>query len=131
MSDCLRPPWTVPARLLRPRESTGKNAGVGYHALLQGVFPTQESNPSLLHWQADSLPLSQLGSPYTGSVAQSCPTLCDPTVCSTPGLPVHHRLPELAQTHAHRVGDAIQPSHPPSSPSAPALNLSQHQGLFR
>ena len=58
------------------------------------------------------------------SVAQSCPTLCDPMDCSTPGLPVHHQLPELTQTHVHRVGDAIQPSHPLSSPSPPALNLS-------
>ena len=51
--------------------------------------------------------------------------------CSTPGSPVHHQLPELAQTHVHRVGDAIQPSHPLSSPSPLALNLSQHQGLFQ
>ena len=57
--------------------------------------------------------------------------LCDPMDCSTPGLPVHHQLLELAQTHVHRVGDAIQPSHPLSSPSPPALNLSQHQGLFK
>ena len=57
--------------------------------------------------------------------------LCNSMDCSTPGLPVHHQLPELAQTHVHWVGDAIQPSHPPSSPSPPALNLSQHQGLFQ
>ena len=66
---------------------------------------------------------------YCSSVAQSCPTLCNPMDCSTPGLPVHHHLPELAQTHVHRVRDAIQPSHPLSPPSPPALNLSQHQGL--
>ena len=65
------------------------------------------------------------------SVAQSCPTLCDPMDCSTPGLPVHHQLPEHAQTHVHRLGDAIQPPHPLSSPSPPAFNLSQHQGLFQ
>ena len=65
------------------------------------------------------------------SVAQSCPTLCDPMDCSTPGLPVHHQLPEFTQTHIHRVGDAIHPSHPLLSPSPPALNLSQHQGLFQ
>ena len=65
------------------------------------------------------------------SVAQSCPTLCDPMDCSTPGLPVHHQLPESTQTHVYRVGDAIQPSHPLSSPSPPAFNLSQHQGLFK
>ena len=60
------------------------------------------------------------------SVTQSCPTLCDPMNRSTPGLPVHHQLPEFTQTHVHRVGDAIQPSHPLSSPSPPALNPSQH-----
>ena len=61
------------------------------------------------------------------SVAQSCPTLCDPTNRSTPGLPVHHQLPEFTQTHVHRVSDAIQPSHPLLSPSPPAPNPSQHQ----
>ena len=65
------------------------------------------------------------------SVTQSCPTLCDPMNCSTPGLPVHHQFPEFTQTHIHRVGDAIQPSHPLSSPSPPAPNPSQHQGLFQ
>ena len=65
------------------------------------------------------------------SVAQSCLTLRDPMNRSTPDLPVHHKLPEFTQTHAHRVGDAIQPSHPLSSPSPPAPNLSQHQGLFQ
>ena len=64
------------------------------------------------------------------TVAQSCPTLCDPMDCSMPGLPVRHQLPELTQTHVHSVSDAIQPSHPLSSPSPPAFNLSQHQGLF-
>ena len=63
--------------------------------------------------------------------SQSCPTLCDPMNCSTPGLPVHHQLPELTQTHVHRVGNVIQPSHPLSSPSPPASNLSQHQSLFQ
>ena len=62
------------------------------------------------------------------SLAQSCPTLCDPMNRSTPGLPVHHHLPEFTQTHIHRVGDAIQPSHPLSSPS-PAPNPSQHQSF--
>ena len=65
------------------------------------------------------------------SVAQSCPTPCDPMDCSAPGLPVHHQLPEFTQTHVHWVGDAIQPSHPLWSPSPPAFNLSQHQGLFK
>ena len=57
--------------------------------------------------------------------------LCDRMDCSTPGLPVHHQLSELTQTHVHRVSDAIQPSHPLSSPTPPAFNLSQHQGLFQ
>ena len=65
------------------------------------------------------------------SVAQSCPTLRDPMNHSTPGLPVHHQLPEFTQTHIHRVSDAIQPSHPRSSPSPPAPNPSQHQSLFQ
>ena len=65
------------------------------------------------------------------SVTQSCLTFCDPMNHSMPGLPVHHQLPEFTQTHVHWVGDAIQPSHPLSSPSPPALNLSQHQGLFQ
>ena len=65
------------------------------------------------------------------SVTESCLTLCDPMNRSTPGLPVHHQLPEFTQTHVHQVGDAIQPSHPLSSPSPPAPNPSQHQSLFQ
>ena len=65
------------------------------------------------------------------SVAQLCQTLCNPKDCSTPGLPVYHQVPEFTQTHVHWVGDAIQPSHPLSSPSPLAFNLSQHQGLFK
>ena len=65
------------------------------------------------------------------SVAQSCLTLCNPMNRSRPGLPVYHHLPEFTQTHVHQVGDAIQPSHPLSSPFPPAPNLSQHQGLFQ
>ena len=65
------------------------------------------------------------------SVSQLCPTLCNPMNCSTQGLPVHHQLPEFTQTHVHWVGDAIQPSHPLSSPSPPAPNPSQHQSLFQ
>ena len=65
------------------------------------------------------------------SVTQSCLTLCDPMVCSMPGFPVHHQLQELTQTQVHWVGDAIQPSHSLSSPSPPAFDLSQHQGLFQ
>ena len=75
-----------------------------------------------------AVPLSRFSS--VSSVAQSCPTLCDPMNRSPPGLPVHHQLPEFTQIHVHWVGDAIQPSHPLSSHSPPAFNLSQHQGLF-
>ena len=88
-----------------------------------------------LHWQVDFLPLAPPGKPWGthqfSSVAQSCPTLCDPMIRSTPGLPVHHQLPEFTQTHIHRVSDAIQPSHPLSSPSSPAPNPSQHQSFFQ
>ena len=76
--------------------------------------------PQKLKWK---LPFS--------SVAQSCPTLCDPMDCSMPGFPVHHQLSEFTQTQVHWVGDAIQPSHPLLTPSPPTFNLSQHQGLFQ
>ena len=69
--------------------------------------------------------------PQFTAVAHLCPTLCDPMNCSTPGFPVYHQLPELTQTHVYQVSDVIQPSHPLSSPSPPAFNLSQHQGLFK
>ena len=72
-----------------------------------------------------------LVSQSVSSVAQLCPTVCNPMNRSTPGLPVHHQLLESTQTHAHRDGDAIQPSHPLSSPSPPAPNPSQHQGFFQ
>ena len=83
---------------------------------------------------ASIIDLFGLGPPVSvqfSSVTQSYPTLCNPVDCSKLGLPVHHQFPEFTQTHAHRVGDANQPSHPLSSPSPPALNLSQHQGLFK
>ena len=68
---------------------------------------------------------------HFSSVAQSCLTLCHPVDCSTLDFPVHHQLPDPTQTHVHRIGDAIQPSHPLSSPSPPIFNLSQHRGLFK
>ena len=80
------------------------------------------SIPIILSSFSGPLITSQLVS----SVAQSCPILCDPMNCSTPGLPVHHQLPESTQTHVHQVSDAIQPSHPRLSPSPPAPNPSQH-----
>ena len=85
---------------------------------------------SKLHKETWILSIFMLSSVHFSSVAKSCPTLCDPMDCSTPGFPVHHQLPELAQTHVHLIGDAIEPSHPLPSPSPPAFNLSQHQGLF-
>ena len=88
-------------RLLCPWDSPGKKTRVGCHFYL------------------------------FSSVAQSCPIICNPTDCSTPGFPVHHELLDLAQTHVHRVGDTIQLSHLLSSPSPPALSHSQHQGLFQ
>ena len=72
-----------------------------------------------------------LSSVQFSSVVQSCPTLCNPMECNTPGLPVHHQLPEFTQTHVHWVSDAIQPFHPLSSPSPSTFNFSQHQGLFK
>ena len=108
-----------PPVFLCPWDFPGKNTGVGWHALLQGVFPTQGLNPLLLHWQVGTLPLAPPGKPQLqfSLVTQLCPTLCDPMNLSTPGLPVHHQLPEFTRTHVHRVSDAIQPSHPLSSPS--------------
>ena len=94
-------------------------AGLGADGLVSGPTTSQLS-------LITSLRLSQFS-----SVAQSCQTLCDPMDCSIPGFSVHHQLPELAQTHGHRVSDAIQQSHPLLSPSPPAFNLSQHQGLFQ
>ena len=77
------------------------------------------------------LQLQGCNSVQFSSVTQSCLTLCDPMSCNTPGLPVHHQLPEFTQTHVHQVSDAIQPSHPLLSPSPPAPNPSQHQSLFQ
>ena len=111
-----------------------------------------EPTQTLVHWVGDTIqPSHSLSSPSPAfslsqhqglfqwisssrqfsSVAQLCLTLCDPTDCSTPGFPVHHQLVEFTQTHGHRVGNAIQPTHPLSSPSPPAFSLSQHQGLFQ
>ena len=82
-------------------------------------------------WSSGCTGADKVLSVQFSSVTQSCPTLCEPVDCSTPGLPVHHQLPEFTQTHVHCISDAIQASHPLSSPSPPAFNLSQHQGLFQ
>ena len=113
----------------------GKNPARHHHVLELIEHIIVALSWSLRHYS------SQMGSWYWhiirfssvqfSSVAQSCPTLCDPMNCSTPGLPVHHQLLDFTQTHVHRVSDAIQPSHPLSSPSPPDLDLSQHEGLFK
>ena len=107
MSDSVRPHRWQPTRLPHPLDSSGKNTAVGCHCLLQCMKVKSESE-----------------------VVQSCPTLCDPMNRSTPGLPVQHQLPEFTETHVHWDGDAIQPSHPLSSPSPPAPSPSQHQSLL-
>ena len=106
------------------------------NSLFHSLIPTYtKQHVSLLqritgtHWPILSLPIL-MGIQFS-SVTQSCPTLCDPMNRSMPGLLVHHQLLESTQTHVHWGGDAIQPSHPLSSPSPPALSLSQHQGLFQ
>ena len=119
-------PW-----IYSPWNSPGQNTGMGSHCLLQGIFPTQGSNPGLLHCRWILYQLSHRGPVQFSSVAQSCLTLCNLMDCSPPGLPVHHQLLELPQTHVHRVSDAIRPFHPLSSFSPPGFNLSQHQGLFQ
>ena len=100
---------------------------------LKNLLQHHSSKASILRCSAFFI--VQLAHPYRSdqvrSVIQSCPTLCNPMNHSTPGLPVHHQLPEFTQTHVHWVGDAIQPSHPLSSPSPPTPNHSQHHGLFQ
>ena len=122
-----------PARLLCPWSSPGKNAGVGCHSLLQGIFSKQGSNPGFLHTRQILYQLSHQGNPtYIPIhiyVAKLCPTLCDPMDCSTPGFPVIHYLLEFVQTYFHCIDNAIQPSHYLSPCSLSAPNLSQ--GLFQ
>ena len=125
------------------RESVGEEKGVWsqqdrYHLSYHwsshrkhqdtGCLPGTQSQTSvafvvvLVHWRSRAFFFSYCKVEIS-SVAQSCPTLCEPMDCSTPGLPVHYQLPELVHTYVLRVCDAIQPSHSPSSPSPPAINL--------
>ena len=97
-------------------QQTGSKSGKGVH---QGCI----LSPCFFNLHAESVQFTL--------AAQSCPMLYDPMECSTPGFPVHHQLLEATQTHVHCVSDAIQSSHPLSSPSSPAFNLSQHQDLFQ
>ena len=113
------------------------SVGVGRGETEGAPFPAGLMAPEPVfspHHQAVSPAMDPTGcfsSVQLSSVPQSCRTLCDPMNCSTPGLPVHRQLPEFTQTHVHGVGDAIQPSHPLSSPSPPAPNSSQHQNFFQ
>ena len=120
MSDSLRPHESHPARPPCPSPTPGVYPNSC--PLSQGCHPAISS--SVIHFS--SFPQSFPASVQFSSVTQSCPTLSNSMNCSTSGLPVHHQLLEFTQTHIHRVGDAIQPSHPLSSPFPPAPNPSQH-----
>ena len=142
--------WTIACQAPLSMEFPGKNTGVGCHFLLQGIFPTQGSNPHLhrrwlfYHWVTWEGPRKAKPN-FThstilkyafficsvSSVTQLCPNSLRPHGLQHVGLPVHHQSPEFIQTHVHWVSDALQPSHPLASPSPPAFNLSQHQGLFK
>ena len=100
-----------------------------YFSNMQAVFSAPVYPISTGKARCASLSVTELT--HFSSLVQSCATLWDPMNPSTPGLPVHHQLPEFTQTHVHRVGDAIQPSHPLLSPSTPVPNPSQNQGLFQ
>ena len=120
----------VPHAILKPTASKGQDHG---NWLRPFGGPERRQN---LGTQAGLCPQEESGkgrvrSDQIRSVTQLCPTLCDPMNHSTPGLPVHHQLPEFTETHVHRVSDAIQPSHPLSSLSPLAPNPSQHQSLFQ
>ena len=114
-----------------PKESkAGSQRGVWMLVFIAAVFTVTKKWKKLIsQWNKMKHIHTMEPSVQFSSVAQSCPTLCDPMNRSTPGLPVHHQLPEFTQTHVHRVSDAIQPSHPLSSPSPPAPNPSQHQSF--
>ena len=108
-------------------------AQVHVHCISDAVQPSHPltpSSPSQFSPSSETFPMITYLDQFS-SVAQSCPIVCDPVDCSPPGLPVHHQLLELIQTHVHHIGDAIQPSHPLPSPSSHAFNLSRHQGLFK
>ena len=101
------------------------------HNKLWKILKEMGMGPDHLTCLLRNLYAGRIRSDQIRSVAQSCPTLCDPMNRRTPGFPVHHQLPEFTQTHVHQVSDAIQPSHPLSSPSPLAPNPSQHQSLFQ
>ena len=155
MSNSVRPHRRQLTRLPHPWDSPGKNTGVSCHFLLQCMKVKSESEvaqscPTLSDPMDCSLPGSSVHGIFQARILdwvaisfsrishqfssvqfspQLCPTLCDPMNCSTPGLPVCHQFLEFTQTHIHRVGDAIQPSHPLSSSSSSGPNPSQHQSF--
>ena len=130
---CSKPPclvegWGVLLRKAEGEASPPHPTGLPLPPPLLPLKMLQQATSEI--WFLTPLP-AQFSSVQFSSVAQSCLTLGDPMNRSTPGLPVHHHLPEFTQTHVHRVRDTIQPSHPRSSPSPPASNPSQHQSFFR
>ena len=154
MSDSVQPHRRQPTRLPRPWHSPGKNTGVGCHFLLQCMKVKSESEVIsrvrlfVTSWTAALQAPPSMGfsrQEYWSGVCKLPKPPASRALCQakrapraaphesqhTPGLPVHHQLPEFTQTHVHRVSDAIQPSHPLSSPSPPAPNPSQHQSLFQ
>ena len=139
MSDSFATPWTIAhsslhgisqAKILEwvaisfSRGSSQPRDWTHGSCIAAGFFSTESPVKPLKEWWINHIL-------QFSSVAQLCPTLCDPMNRSMLGLPVHHQLPEFTQTHIHQVSDAIQPSHPLSSPSPPAPNPSQHQSLFQ
>ena len=128
-------PWTVAYQAPWSMGFSRQAYLSGLPFTFPGDLPDPGIEPRSPHCRQTLYRLTQQGSPYHilkfNSAAQSCLTLCNPMYCSTPGLLVHHQLPELTQTHVHGIGDAIQPSHALTSPSPPAFNLSQYQGLFQ
>ena len=128
----LRLPSIFPSIRVFSSESILRIRWPKYWSFSFSISPSNEYS-GLISFRMDSLDLLAVQGTLQFSSVQSllCPTLCDPMDCSTPGLPVHHQLPEFTQTHVHRVSDAIQPSHALLSPYPPALNLSPHQGLFQ
>ena len=125
--------WTEGDELIISQNSFKKQRKQYVHKgkYISFLHPFTGFNSRVAYWENISLKRIPVTASQLCSVAQSCPTFCETMNCSTPGLPVHHQFLELNQTHVHWVGDAIQTSHPLSSPSPPAFNLSQHQGLFK
>ena len=127
-------PPNPPSIRLFSNESTLHMRWPKYWSFSFSIIPSKE-HPGPISFRIDWLDLLAVQRTQekvaAAKLLQSCPTLCDPMNRITPGLPVHHQLPEFTQARIHRVGDAIQPSHPLPSPSPPAPNPSQHQSLFQ